>query len=120
MASLTGGLIWGASRSHRSARASSTAARSVAQSGFVASVATLAQGERAVGPLDEQLHPGLGLRQLLRGRAQTLHPFLEQLERPRELDTFALKLAGDLLETDDPLLERHGRSVPVTTERTTP
>ena len=66
------------------------AARSAVHATVAALVIRLVEVERSVGALDQSLHPRFGARNVLRGSTQILDALLEQLERTRQIELFAV------------------------------
>src|SRR6266850_5575508 len=102
------------SRAGRSSRSAamreSSASIPVRQRPSVSSMRSFTQVgdlERTVSTLDEPLHTRFHFAQLLGRGAQTGDAFLEQRERPFQLQLLGLELAHDLLEPVKPLLEAH-------------
>src|SRR5690242_968773 len=104
-ASLTGVPSELPNRMQTSTSARSMAARSAVHATAAALVIRLVELESSVGFLHETLHSRLGACDILGCGAKILDPFLEQLERARQIELLTVQLRGNLLEAREPLLE---------------
>src|SRR5437764_4249707 len=99
------------------------AARSAVHATAAALVIRFVEIERSVGALDEALDTRFSARHVLGRGAQILDALLEQLERARQVELFAVELRGNFFQSCQALLEgRHfdPRREPLTLAGTTP